>query len=89
MLEDLKSELNDKSCTLSPTTKKQMIKDAGKIQKELDTYLDSAATIKASKAVGLRAWENAMQTIFGGSIKSKIKSRHVNDDINAFFDDLD
>jgi hypothetical protein len=89
MVQDLKAELNDKSCTLSPATKKQMIQDAEKIQEELDAYLDSASTIKASKELGIRSWQNAMQAVFGGSIKGKIKARNVNKDINRFFDDLD
>jgi hypothetical protein len=90
MVKDLQKELNDPANTLSPATKKQMMQDAEDIQKAYDEYIKNMNSLDAhSRGLGRNIWQMTMSKVFGGTLKSKIKGTHVNDDINAFFDDLD
>ena len=83
-LNDVQEELN--RTDLSPKTKKIIMQDAKNMKAEYDKYYNNLT--KLDKRFGMGIYQKIVQSVFGGSIKSKTKARHVNDDINKFFDEL-
>ena len=71
---------------LDSKTRAKIQKDAKEMKNELDKY--KSEMLKLGTGTGRNIYQAALNFIFNGSIKSKVKARHVNDDINKFFDEL-
>ena len=56
------------------------------MKEEYDKYIKNISKLGKTMSYGL--YTSVVNKLFGGTIKGKIKARHVNDDINKFFDEL-
>ena len=83
-MDEINKEINDMN--LDSKTRAKIQKDAKEMKNELDKY--KSEMLKLGTGTGRNIYQAALNFIFNGSIKSKVKARHVNDDINKFFDEL-
>lgn len=84
-ISDIQKEL-DKT-DLDPKKKKQIMQDAKDMKEEYEKYKANIVKINKNGAYGL--YSKVVLKLFGGTLKSKIKGTHVNDDIDKFIDELD
>ena len=63
------------------------MQDAKDMKEEYEKYKANMVKINKNGAYGL--YSKVVLKLFGGTLKSKIKGTHVNDDIDKFIDELD